>query len=102
MGKKKGNKKNILLIVQQEPPVQEEHPPAPIPAPVMNSTVRASHILAKHTGIPPVQLYHSSDRTNKQISISHQEAVAEMSSILEALTPENFADVARARSDCGS
>ena len=62
------------------------------------STVRCSHLLCKHTGSRnPV-----SRRTGQQITMSKEEAIAELTQIMADLTPENFAEKASARSDCGS
>ena len=43
-----------------------------------------------------------SRRTGQQITISKEEAIAELQEIMKGLTPENFAEKAAARSDCGS
>merc|ERR1712100_445963 len=40
--------------------------------------------------------------TNQQISLSKQDAIAELQQIIPTLTPENFAQKAFERSDCGS
>jgi len=62
--------------------------------------VRCSHILAKHTGSRnPV-----SRRTNATIALSKADAVKEIEAIIVRLkaNPEQFATIARERSDCGS
>jgi hypothetical protein len=67
------------------------------PVPEKN-TVTCLHLLCKHTGSRnPV-----SRRTNKQITISKEEAIQELQGIMEGLTPENFAQKSFERSDCGS
>ena len=81
----------------------ENQTAAPAPAaPVVGGTVRALHILAKHTGRPPVKLYHTSDRTGLQIAVSPEEAHKELTALLANLNPNNFMEAARSRSDCGS
>mmetsp|Transcript_10880 Transcript_10880/g.11924 ORF Transcript_10880/g.11924 Transcript_10880/m.11924 type:complete len:115 (-) Transcript_10880:87-431(-) len=66
----------------------------------MTEKVRVSHILCKHTGSRnPV-----SRRTCHDITISHEEALNEIKDIIEKLKADKsrFAEVAFARSDCGS
>ena len=64
----------------------------------MANQVRCSHLLCKHTG----SRNPLSRRTGKQITISKEEALAELAGIMESLTAENFAERAGARSDCSS
>ena len=62
------------------------------------STVRASHLLVKHANSRnPV-----SRRTNAPVSLTEAEARAEIEAVLKRLTPSNFAEEARKRSDCSS
>lgn len=75
----------------------------------MSETVRASHILAKHTqSRNPV-----SRRTNERITLSKDEARAELTAIQAKLVQagesgghgavfEMFTTIAQSRSDCGS
>mmetsp|Transcript_14018 Transcript_14018/g.11744 ORF Transcript_14018/g.11744 Transcript_14018/m.11744 type:complete len:115 (+) Transcript_14018:31-375(+) len=66
----------------------------------MTEKVRVSHILCKHTGSRnPV-----SRRTCHDITISHEEALNEIKDIIEKLKADRsrFAEIAMARSDCGS
>ena len=75
----------------------------------MSDNVRASHILLKHTqSRNPI-----SRRTNETITLSKEEARAELSSIHAKLTEtgntggsggifELFTSIAQSRSDCGS
>lgn len=62
------------------------------------SQVRASHILIKHSGSRnPV-----SKRTGHHIDISKDQAMAELKEIQKTISKENFAEIAKKRSDCGS
>eukprot|EP00937_MAST-01D_sp_MAST-1D-sp2_P004999 g4999.t1 len=64
----------------------------------MSEQVQCSHLLCKHTGSRnPV-----SRRTGLEITQSKEDAIAELQQIMSDLTPENFAERAAARSDCGS
>ena len=64
----------------------------------MADQVSCLHLLLKHTeSRNPI-----SRRTNQQISLSKQDAIAELQQIIPTLTPENFAQKAFERSDCGS
>jgi NIMA-interacting peptidyl-prolyl cis-trans isomerase 1 len=62
------------------------------------SQVRASHILIKHSGSRnPV-----SRRTGHHIDISKEQAAKELKEIQQIITKENFGEIAKKRSDCGS
>lgn len=61
--------------------------------------MRASHLLCKHQGSRnPV-----SRRTNQSTAaVTKEAACAELTTILQTITKDNFAAMAQARSDCGS
>jgi len=71
------------------------------PAPLTLPRIRpcsCSHLLCKHTG----SRNPLSRRTGQQITQSKEDAIAELTQIAASITPENFAERATARSDCGS
>lgn len=61
--------------------------------------MRASHLLIKHSGSRnPV-----SRRTGESTAhVSRDEAVAELTAIMEKISKDNFAQMSNERSDCGS
>ena len=64
----------------------------------MPSSVRASHLLIKHTqSRNPV-----SRRTGSQITQTKEDALVEMTALLPTLTAQNFGSKSQERSDCGS
>jgi NIMA-interacting peptidyl-prolyl cis-trans isomerase 1 len=61
-------------------------------------SVRASHLLIKHTDSRnPI-----SRRTNTQVTLSKSDALKEMQNLYGKLNKENFAEEATKRSDCSS